>query len=466
MTRAGGVTPPRKLETHSIDWVPTAERRGRARDLGPVWFMANVNITAVATGAAVASLGGSLGWTLLATAVGTAFGTVFMALHSVQGPRLGLPQLIQSRAQFGYLGAAITVWIVALVMFLAYNVVNTVLAAQSLAALVGLPVELGYLTVAVTAAVLAAYGYRWIHWVAKLLALPLIAALALATISAVRQVPAAPLTEGGFELAPFASTVVIVAGFQIGWSPYVSDYSRYLPEDVSSRATIGWTYFPSLVSAVWVFSLGVLLTHGSPGVALVDSLDQAADDVVPGAGWPTLLTLTASLVAIIAVNQYGGMMALTSILDSFRPVRPVQGLRVVAILLMAAVPTAVAWDVGLEHFNDFYASTLVFLAYAFIPWTAINLTDYYVVHRGHYRIDDFFDRHGPYGRWGWRGTTAYVVGLASMVPFMVTAPFVGPVAHHLGAVDIAIVPGLGVSALLYLAIANVRHDVGESTSPS
>ena len=35
---------------------------------------------------------------------------------------------------------------------------------------------------------------------------------------------------------------VIVAGFQLGWAPYVSDYSRYLPADVGVRSTFWWTY--------------------------------------------------------------------------------------------------------------------------------------------------------------------------------------------------------------------------------
>ena len=29
-------------------------------------------------------------------------GTLFMAFHASQGPQLGLPQMIQSRGQFGY----------------------------------------------------------------------------------------------------------------------------------------------------------------------------------------------------------------------------------------------------------------------------------------------------------------------------------------------------------------------------
>jgi nucleobase:cation symporter-1, NCS1 family len=49
-------------------------------------------------------LGLSLPWAMLALPIGNIFGAVFMAGHSAQGPKLGIPQMIQSRAQFGFYG--------------------------------------------------------------------------------------------------------------------------------------------------------------------------------------------------------------------------------------------------------------------------------------------------------------------------------------------------------------------------
>ena len=45
----------------------------------------------------------------VADALGIAVGTVFMAFHASQGPWLGLPQMVQSRAQFGYRGVIVPV---------------------------------------------------------------------------------------------------------------------------------------------------------------------------------------------------------------------------------------------------------------------------------------------------------------------------------------------------------------------
>ena len=58
-------------------------------------------------------------------------GTVFMAFHAAQGPTLGLPQMIQSRAQFGYRGVIVPLF-ATLFTYLAFNVVDQILLADGL----------------------------------------------------------------------------------------------------------------------------------------------------------------------------------------------------------------------------------------------------------------------------------------------------------------------------------------------
>jgi nucleobase:cation symporter-1, NCS1 family len=63
--------------------------------------------------------------------LGVLVGTLFMAFHSAQGPQLGLPQMIQSRPQFGYIGALL-VWLFAYVQYAEFNVFNTILGKVDL----------------------------------------------------------------------------------------------------------------------------------------------------------------------------------------------------------------------------------------------------------------------------------------------------------------------------------------------
>ena len=94
------------IEQHSIDYVPIAERHGKVWHLWPVWFSGDAHLATVATGIVGVALGGNFAWMVIAVIFGSAFGTFFMAFHSTQGPQLGLPQMIQSRPQFGYVGYA------------------------------------------------------------------------------------------------------------------------------------------------------------------------------------------------------------------------------------------------------------------------------------------------------------------------------------------------------------------------
>ena len=50
----------------------------------------------------------------------------------------------------------------------------------------------------------------------------------------------------------------------------------------------------------------------------------------------------------------------------------------------------------LANFNDFPLLVLYF----FIPWTAVNLTDYFITGKGHYAIAEIFNPNGVYRGWG------------------------------------------------------------------
>src|SRR4029078_276276 len=115
----------------SIDYVPLNERHGKLSDLGPLWFMSNAQIATLAVGLVSITTGANLIWSLVAIVSGALIGTFFMAFHSAQGPQLGLPQMIQSRPQFGYVGALL-VWLFVYLQHAGFNVFDTILGAQAL----------------------------------------------------------------------------------------------------------------------------------------------------------------------------------------------------------------------------------------------------------------------------------------------------------------------------------------------
>jgi len=437
------------LEKRSIDYVPLAERHGKVWHLWPTWFMGDAHLATVATGFVGVAMGGNLAWMAIAVTIGSAFGTFFMAFHSTQGPQLGLPQMIQSRPQFGYVGALL-VWGVALVTYVGFNAFNQVLAADTLETLYRTDPRFTMPAVGVIAAVLAIFGYDWIHRAQQVLTAILLSGLTIMTVAvATVHFPAAQLDLGDFRLVPFLTQLFAAAAYQISWSIYVSDYSRYLPRDVGVAASFWWTYLGAFIGGTWTMLVGTVAGAMFPKLELTPALKAAADAMLPGSGQPLLITSLLGLVTITTLNFYGASLTLLSVADSLRPIRATLAKRIVTIVACLVVACVIALTASRDFAHEF-GEFLSILLYLFTPWTAINLVDFYYVRRGHYSVREIFNPRGLYGRWNWRGLTAYAVGFVSMIPFFSTGIYTGPVAQRLGGADLAMLIGLPVSTIVYV----------------
>jgi len=440
------------IEVRSIDYVPLSERHGKLWHLGPLWFMSNAQIATLAVGLISITTGGNLVWSLIAIVLGALVGTFFMAFHSAQGPQLGLPQMIQSRPQFGYVGALL-IWLFVYVQYFGFNIFNSILAGQALHTTVHGSAKLWFVVVTAVALVVALIGYDLIHRFERYLAYGFILIFGVFTVGALATLhfPAGSLSLSGFHWTPFLAQFGIVAGYQISWAPYVSDYSRYLPPDVTVRKTFQWTYWGSALGAIWLMCLGTVLAAAiktGDTFDAVKAINIAGDKVFSGFGAVALIFSAVGLISVMAINLYGGSLTLISAIDSFRPVRATLAVRVTTIALTAALSLVGALAASADFLTNF-ENFLLLILYFFIPWTAVNLVDYYLVRRGHYAIAEIFNPRGLYGRWGWRGITAYTVGFLAMVPFFSTGLFTGFVAKALGDADISLFIGLPVAGGLY-----------------
>jgi nucleobase:cation symporter-1, NCS1 family len=440
----------RLIEKRSIDYVPLRERHGKVWHLWPVWFSGDAHLATVATGVVGVALGGNLLWMAIAVTLGSALGTFFMAFHSTQGPQLGLPQMIQSRPQFGYLGALL-VWVVALVAYVGFNAFNQNLAAQTMQALYASDVGTTTLVFAAAALALAVVGYDMIHLAQRWIAYVLIAALLVFTAAVLMRtrLPPAQWSVEDFRAVPFLAQLFAAASYQIAWSIYVSDYSRYLPRDVGVSASFWWTYLGAFVGGTWTMLVGTISAALFPTLEVATALRAAADQAIPGFGKPLLLCSLLGLLTITSLNFYGASLTLLSVVDSLKPGRPTVAKRVVTLLIATVASTGLALASS-HNFIEKFGEFLAILLYLFTPWTAINLVDFYVVRRGHYSVREIFNADGMYGRWNWRGLVAYAVGFAAMIPFFSTGLYTGPVAAALGGADVAMLVGLPVSSLVYL----------------
>ncbi|MFJ7590032.1 purine-cytosine permease family protein [Streptomyces sp. NPDC097617] len=448
-------------EARSIDYIPADERHGKLWHQGPFWFSGNFVLTTLVIGFIGPSIGLGLGWSVAAVILGACFGTFFMAVHANQGPRMGLPQMIQSRAQFGVRGAVVPFTAVIFV-YLGFNVFNTVLAAQGLSRIVGGGPWLWYPVLAVVSVVLALVGHDLIHFVQRVLTGLLVLVFGVLTAGTVVQWWDAPVVAPatGSPWTSFLTVFAAAAGYQISYAVYVSDYSRYLPADANARSVIWWTYAGAAGSAVWLMSLGAFIGSRMSGDDAVSGLLRTGNGIVSGFGSLVVLVSALALISVMGVNTYGAMLTAVSAVDAFRRERPTSLLRAAVVISVGAVVLAAALSLPEDYLASFSSFVLLML-YFLIPWTAVNLVDYYAIRKGHYVIRDIFDDQGVYGRWSWRGLASYVMGLVAMVPFISTTFFRGPAAEAMDGADVSFVVGLLVSGVLYAVLAGKR----DATSP-
>jgi purine-cytosine permease-like protein len=201
--------------------------------------------------------------------------------------------------------------------------------------------------------------------------------------------------------------------------------------------------------------LGTLLAGADSGGGTFDTIaaiKAVGNHIFPGFGAIVLIFASLGLISVTALNMYGGSLTLISAIDSIRKVRPTLTVRIVTIAFTAVLSLVGALAAS-ENFLANFENFLLLVLYLFIPWTAVNLVDYFLVRRGHYAIAEIFNPHGTYGRWGWRGIVSYLAGFAAMVPFFSTGLYTGPVAKALGGADLSLFIGLPVAGGLYWLLA-------------
>lgn len=457
-------TPAGVVEVHSIDYIPQSERHGKVVDQFTLWFLGNANLATLAVGLIAMGLGLPLIWVLVAIILGEVFGTFFMAFHSVQGPRMGIPQLLQSRPQFGYFGALIP-QVIGLFLYVGFNVFNTIIAGTALSTVTGLNLQLSILLMAGAALLLTIGGYDWIHFVQRWGTWLFLIAFGIFTVGVLLTGnPAPERVSGEFAWTPFLVVIVIVASYQVSQAPYVSDYSRYLPRSSTVRSTFLWSYFGSIAGSFWMIALGALLLASYPDSASIEAVAAGGDAIFNGFGTIVLAVALIGLVSVIALNLYSGSLAMLASVDTVTPVRAGVGSRAIAIGVILILGTAGSLLLP-EDFLGSYSVFLVILLYSLVPWTAINLVDFFFVRRGDYAILEIFKQRGIYGAWNWRGLVAYAIGIAVMIPFFAIfngadEVFVGPAARALDGADISLFIGLPVSAVVYWFLCR-DLDLGE-----
>lgn len=234
----------------------------------------------------------------------------------------------------------------------------------------------------------------------------------------------------------------------LGYGPYVADYSRYLPADVRTRDTFWTTYFGCALGSLGMMALGAMLAAVVPSALNLDPGTAIASLFGPWAK-AALLVLVLGVIQYNVLCLYSAYMSTTTIFSGFARMLQVRhGTKTLIMAVLSILACAIATQTQ-YHFDTFFADILIGQLYLLIPWSAINLADYYLVRNGRYNIEDLYDARGQYGRWNGKTMTVYAVSIIGTVPFMKLSFFEGYFARLIGA-DVSWIAGLVLAGLLYL----------------
>jgi nucleobase:cation symporter-1, NCS1 family len=446
----------RYVENRHIDHIPAAARHGKPWHQFAFWFGGNVNVFNVVLGAVTVSIGLTFWWALIAIAAGTLIGALLIALHATQGPKLGVPQSIQSRGQFGFYGSAF-MFPAVLLLNVGFIAAELVIQAQAMTGVTAaLTIPAWIVVLAIPSVVIGIFGYRWIHAVMQATAVVVGVSLVIMFAQGLRYgaLPAHETTLARPAAGLFLAGVALLTIDMLSFGPFVSDYTRYLPAATNGRRLFWAIYAGSVLATFFSCAVGAYLA------ALLPSLGPVAAVGTVSGKW-ALIVMALSLMNANTFNAYTGSFHVLAFTSMWRRFQGRIGDRAAG-----AVRTRDGGRRGDRlpriHLVRHQPDQLPGRAPGHLH-PAVNLADYFLVRRGRYDVASFFTADGAYGRYAWRGLLAYAIGLAAEWPFVAQPDYTGPLVTALGGADISWLVGWFAAAFVYLLLvaatgSTARHD--------
>jgi NCS1 family nucleobase:cation symporter-1 len=314
----------------------------------------------------------------------------------------------------------------------------------------------GIFWIGVLSLVAAILGHDLIHAYARVLtyASGSVLALAFIWIVFIHGLPPDFMARNSVSVPGVLSTVSIAALWQIAYAPYVSDYSRYMPLDTGARTAFWASYWGCTLGSIVPMILGAVVGICAKSGDVIESLAG----LTRGISSLVLIVFAIGLAAANAMNLY---CCTLSTLTFGQTLVAAWSPKAIARALVALILFGCSLILALLTKGSFlvdYTDFILLLLYVLVPWTAINLVDYYLIQHGRYDVQSFMSANGGiYGRVNIAAVACYAIGIAVQLPFMATTLYTGFVAAALKGSDLSWIVGLAITAPIYYFWA--RRDV-------
>lgn len=461
------------IEAYGIDPIPENERWARPLDVFGMVFGGGNSVSTALLGTFPVLFGLSFWDGALAILLGVAIGSIILMPMALFGPVNGTNNAVSSSGHFGAHGRLLGSLLALLGAFtflaLAVWASGDALLA-SVARLSGFTVSdfasaITYLIMTALLIVICVFGYRLLVLMNRYVP-PLVAMLFLVGIVAYATAPGfSEIVRAGADnrwqdpvyVASFFGSMLIAMSCPISYGPFLGDYSRYVSPRLSKSRLMGSVFWAQIACLV-PFFFGHITASS---VAVTNPEAIASGDYVGGLigtapGWffaPLALISVAGGITTGTSLLYGTGLDFSSIVTRLS--------RVSATLLIGAV-TLVFVLVGKFVFNVVQSVTTLstLLVICTVPWIVIMLIGY-ATRRGWYDSDalQIFNRRQHGGRYwyvhGWNtaAMAAWVISAGMALAFVnIPGQFVGPFAEVAGGVDISLIVGLCLAAVLYLGM--------------
>jgi len=410
------------VEPGGIEYIANRERHGSPIQLFWTWMSPNMEFATVFVGVLpIAVFGGGFWPTVFGVILGSLLGSTTHAILSSMGPRFGVPQMVEGRAAFGFFGNFLPAGLSWLTASFGWFIVNSVSGTFALVTLTSvlsnksavLDFRVAFVIVVVAQVIVAFIGHNMIHSFERIIFPYLTVVFGLATVVVLAQAhpgvgfnASAPVAFGGPSGA-FILAVFISFGYAIGWNPFASDYSRYLPRN-SSSLRVG------LAAGLGVFVSCAVLEIAGAAAATISKLGANPTEQFtnPLPTWLQILVLLGIAIGAVAANVlniYSGSMAFLTLGIKL----PLEKRRAISALVFGAIGLiiglALQANVGP---GTKYENFLLLITYWITPWLAVIITDF-VLHRGQYPERVFYDM----GWANWKGFVAMLAGIVATIPF-------------------------------------------------
>jgi NCS1 nucleoside transporter family len=436
------------VEPGGAEFIPLSERHGVTRTLFGTWTSPNLEFATVFVGVIAVSFFGQSFWAaVLAIVIGTGLGSLSHGFLSSRGPALGVPQMVQSRISFGFIGNLLPAGLNSVTAGIGWFAVNSVSGALALNALTGITGWVCLVFVGVAQTAIAFFGHNLIQLFERWMLPILAAAFLLASVVILsKSHPGAVHTTQG--IGGFLLSVGAAFGYAAGWNPFASDYTRYFKPETSRASTGLWSAAGVFLSCVALEIVGAASatipgSNSNPTALFTSHMSTAVADI-------TLIAIALGAISANALNVYSGVMSFLS--TGIR--LPLKMRRAIVALGFGSIGFIVAVT-GLHNAGSEYENFLLVISYWIGPWLGVFFADW-VLRRGR-RVDGFlFDRkHNP-----WAGAAAMLIGMGiSIWLFSNQTEYVGLIAKaHPGIGDLTFEVGFVLSAVLYAIVFSISYD--------